>query len=201
MSHFTNTKISSAVGLQKPFIRLTASLIDGHAIIAGNHLFDRSANTIAIYSFDDRRTNKLKVASIVEFKEWPKHILLAAIKKSGLFAQPEARAPLPVCVDRWHDATAIHRIGDITIWGRTLLGDHVDYCAELDGFTFHAATLRAAVSGLDSQVKQQQKNVTPLIIDMLFSKPSFLDMGIMAFRKAYKDKKIEQNQPNFKFNY
>jgi len=119
-----------------------------------------------------------------EGKEWPDNVLLDAIKRSNLFTQPEAKAPLSVCLGRWYDAKDLITVGDINLWQRTLLGDHVDYCAELDGSVCHAATLRAAVAGLDNQRKGWSQSIKTMINEN-HAKPSLIDVSVSAFKSAY----------------
>jgi hypothetical protein len=185
----------------------------GYAVVAGGYLFIQSENVewdnhryskswhrahggvkvvsdrkITIYDYNGRKKQKLNPVAVVDFDAWRGNILLTAIKKSGLFQEPESKAPLSVRLDRFYDAKIIKTIGHVKIYERTLLGDHVDYVAVLNGVTFHAdhgSTPKDAVKGLHIKIKAAAKKRNEPISYKLCKELGFCDAGIKQFCSAF----------------
>jgi len=144
-----------------------------------------SDRKISIYNYNGRAKEKLQVAAVIEFAGWRGNVLLHAIKESGLFAAPESKAPLSVRLDKFYDAKLIRTIGHINIFERTLLESHVDFCAVLNGVTFHADTIRAAVGGVHTKIKAASKKRNSPINLKLCKELGFCDTGIKEFCNVF----------------
>jgi hypothetical protein len=190
----------------------TQQLIDGveFKVIIGGHLFVRSESEtvdwhyyskawhrahgpkrtisdrkVTIYRYNGRTKEKLQVAATVEFDGWRGNVLLQAIKNSGLFSSPKSKAPLSVRLDKFYDAKLTRTIGHIKIFERTLLETHVDYCAVLNGVTFHAESIRAAVRGVHTKIKAAAKKRNSPINLKLCKDIGFCDPGIREFCNVF----------------
>jgi hypothetical protein len=144
-----------------------------------------SGRKVTIYRYNGRAKEKLQVAAVVEFDAWRGNVLLQAIKQSGLFSAPESKAPLAVRLDKFYDAKIIRTIGHINIFERTLLGTQVDFCAVLNGVTFHANSIRAAVRGVHVKIKSAAKKRNSPINLKLCKDLGFCDTGIKQFCNVF----------------
>jgi hypothetical protein len=187
-----------------------SSFDNGYAVILGDHLFvqsevvewnmhryskawhrahggakEVSCRKITIYSYHPRKKQKLHVAAVVRFDAWRGNILLTAIKNSGLFVAPESTAPMSVRLDKFYSAEIIRTIGHIKIYERKLLGGHIDYCAVLNGVTFHADSIRAAVRGVHVKIKAAAKRQNSPINLKLCKELGFCDAGIKQFCNVF----------------
>lgn len=140
-----------------------------------------SNRTITIYKKDGRARGGRKQLAVVPFDAWRGNVLLAAIKQSGLFTVTASKAPLSVRLDKFYDAKCVRTIGNIKIWHRTLLGEHVDYCAVVNGVTFHAYKKKTAVKGLCEKIKKAAQLKNEPISYKLCKELGFCDPGIRAF--------------------
>jgi hypothetical protein len=184
------------------------TLIDN--VIVGGHLFVRSEiedvdwnyyskawhrahgpkrtisdREVTIYKYNGRAKEKLQVAATIEFDAWRGNVLLHAIKSCGLFTSPTSKAPLSVRLDKFYDAKLTRTIGNIKIYQRTLLENHVDYCAVLNGVTFHAYSIRAAVRGVHIKIKSAAKKRNSPINLKLCKELGFCDAGIKEFCNVF----------------
>lgn len=144
-----------------------------------------SDRKITISKPDARVKGGIKILAVVEFGAWRGDVLLQAIKQSGVFAEPKSTAPLSVRLDKFYDAKPVRVIGKITIWERTLLGEHVDYCAALNKVTFHAGTTRDCIKGIHAKIKAAAKKINSPITYQLCKDLGFCDAGIKAFCNAF----------------
>lgn len=144
-----------------------------------------SDRRVVIEKIDGRAKGGKKQLVVVPFDAWRGNVLLTAIKESGLFAAPESKAPLSVRLDKFYDAKIVRTIGHIKIYERTLLGEQVDYCAVLNGVTFHAETVRTSVSGLHNKIKSAAKKRNEPISFKLCRELGFCKEGIKAFCDAF----------------
>ena len=143
---------------------------------------DRRVN---IYKIDRRAKDGKKLLATVEFDAWRGNILLAAIKNSGLFTEPNCKNPLSIRLDKWYDAKLVRVIGNIKIYERTLIGGFVDYCAVLNKITFHAKTMRESISGLNKKIKAATKKLNEPISYALCKKLGFCENGIRDFCETF----------------
>ncbi len=144
-----------------------------------------SDRKITIYKYKSRAKEKLQVAAVVDFDGWYGNVLLSAIKQSRLFSVPTSKISLSVRLDKIYDAKLIRTVGHIQIFERTLLGNHVDYCAVLNGVTFHADTVRAAVHGVHTKIKSAAKKRNSPINLKLCKELGFCDSGIKQFCNVF----------------
>lgn len=144
-----------------------------------------SDRKITIYKYNGRAKQKLQEADVVKFSGWRGNLLLQTIKQSSLFVAPESKIPLSVRLDKFYDASLVRSIGHIKIYARTLLDLHVDYCAALNGITFHANTIRAAVRGVHVKIKAAAKKRNSLINLKLCKELGFCDAGIKQFCNVF----------------
>ena len=144
-----------------------------------------SDRKITIYKYNGRAKQKLQEADVVEFDGWRGNLLLQTIKQSSLFVAPQSKMPLSVRLDKFYDASLVRSIGHIKIYDRTLLELHVDYCAVLNGITFHANTIRAAVRGVHVKIKAAAKKRNSPINLKLCKELGFCDAGIKQFCNVF----------------
>lgn len=144
-----------------------------------------SDRKVTIYGYNGRCKNPLQVVTTIEFDGWRGNVLLQTIKQSGLFSAPESKAPLSVRLDKFYDAKLVRTIGHIKIYQRTLLCTHVDYCAVLNGVTFHAKSIRSAVRGVHVKIKAATKKRNSPINLKLCKDLGFCDTGIKEFCNVF----------------
>jgi hypothetical protein len=113
------------------------------------------------------------------------NVLLTAIKASGLFTAPESKTPLSVRLDKFYDASLVRTIGHIRIFERTLFESHVDFCAVLNGVTFHADSVRGAVRGVHTKIKAAAVKRNSPINLKLCKELGFCDTGIKQFCNVF----------------
>ena len=140
---------------------------------------------VTIYSYNGRCKNPMKIASVINFDGWNGNVLLRAIKESWLFTEPNTKTPLSVRLDKFYDAKLTRTIGNIKIYERTLLESHIDYCAVLNGITFHAKTEREAVRGVHAKIKVAFKKRNSPINLKLCKELGFCDAGIKEFCNVF----------------
>lgn len=140
-----------------------------------------SNRRIVITKQDGRAKGGFKQVSVVLFDAWRGNILVQAIDQSGVFKFPETKVPLSVRLNKWYDAKITRTVGHVRIYERTLLGEFVDYCAVLNGVTFHAPTIREAVKGLNRKIKAAAKRRNQPITYKLCKELGFCDAGIKEF--------------------
>lgn len=87
-----------------------------------------------------------------EVSAWRGNYLLNAIVAAGLIERSWS-APLGIRLHAAFDARQVRSLLGWTIWERTLVGEHVDYCAVRRGQTYHAATVKAAIAGLRTKIQ------------------------------------------------
>jgi hypothetical protein len=144
-----------------------------------------SDRQVVIERIDGRAKGGLKLLATVQFDGWRGNVLLQAIKNSGIFTAPASKAPLSVRLDKFYDATAIRQIGHVKIWRRTLLGETVDFCAVLNGVTFHAKNQREAVRGVHYKIKAVAQKRNEPISYKLCKDLGFCDTGIKQFCEVF----------------
>lgn len=144
-----------------------------------------SNRQITIEKLDGRAKNGKKQLAVVPFESWRGNVLLAAIKQSGLFIAPTSKAPMSIRLDKFYGAEAVRAIGHIQIYARTLLGETVDFCAVLNGVTFHAETERLAVHGVHQKIKAATKKRDEPISYKLCKELGFCDEGIKQFCEVF----------------
>jgi hypothetical protein len=140
-----------------------------------------SDRRITIEKIDGRSKGGKKQMAVVLLESWRGNVLLTSIKESGLFTAPASKAPLSVRLDKFYGAELVRAIGHIKIWERTLLGEAVDYCAVLNGVTFHADTERLAVHGVHQKIKAATKKRNEPISYKLCKELGFCEAGIKQF--------------------
>lgn len=140
-----------------------------------------SNRRVTIEKIDGRAKGGKKLLATVAFDAWRGNVLLAVIKESGLFTVPTSKAPMSVRLDKFYDAEPVRQIGHIKLWNRTLLGEHVDYVAVLNGVTYHDSTIRRAVKGLHAKIKAVAKKRDEPISWKLCKELGFCDTGIKEF--------------------
>lgn len=201
-----NTKILAA----SPSAVISASFDKSSKIVIGGHLFVQSEtkNTdwnyyskawhrkygpkrtitdrkVTIYRYNGRAKEKLQSAAVVEFDGRRGNVLIQAIKQSGLFVAHESKTPLSVRLDKFYDAKLIRTIGHVSIFERTLLENHVDFCAVLNDVTYHAESIRAAVRGVHTKIKAAAKRKNSPISLKLCKELGFCDAGIKEFCNVF----------------
>lgn len=144
-----------------------------------------SDRKITIYKYNGRAGGKLQEVEAVEFDGWRGNLLLQTIKRSNLFVAPQSKMPLSIRLDKFYDASLVRSIGHIKIYARTLLEQHVDFCAVLNGITFHANTIRAAVRGVHVKIKALVKKRNSPINLWLCRELGFCDAGIKQFCNVF----------------
>jgi hypothetical protein len=144
-----------------------------------------SNRRIIIEKIDGRSKSGKKQMAVVTFDSWHGNVLLTAIKNSGLFPAPQTKAPLSVRLDKYYDAQIIRTAGKITVYNRTLLGEHVDYVVTLNSVTFHGASVREAIKGLHNKIKSAAKKINEPISYKLCKELGFCDSGIKSFCDAF----------------
>lgn len=144
-----------------------------------------SGRRIVIEKIDRRAKSGKKQMAVVPFDSWRGNVLLSAIKQSGLFQVPQSKAPLSVRLDKFYGAEEVRTIGHIKIYERTLLGEFVDFCAVLNGVTFHAETERLAVRGVHQKIKAATKKRNEPISYKLCKELGFCDAGIKQFCEVF----------------
>lgn len=140
-----------------------------------------SDRRVVITKQDRRAKGGFKQLAVVPFETWRGNILVHAIEQSGLFQLPQTKASLSVRLNKWYGAKLVRTIGHIKIYERTLLYAHVDYCAVLNGVTFHAETIRESIKGLHGKIKAAAKLKNQPISYKLCKELGFCDAGIKQF--------------------
>lgn len=117
---------------------------------------------------------------------WRGNYALNAVIAMGLVEAVKVPVKLrPVQLHEAYAVREIRKIAGVTIYERTLAGEHYDYCALWHGLTYHAATMRACVTGLRTKFAEveRKKNAT---IDFNFCRSlGFCDAGIKQFARDF----------------
>lgn len=115
-----------------------------------------------IWEVLDRRVELLRVGRLLELEvvapisinafrgHW---LIRAIIELLGLEPVPVPRGLRAIQGNPHFEVDYVRSLGPVRIYVRRLAGEPVDYCAVVDGETFHAASPREAVKGLHHKVK------------------------------------------------
>ena len=101
------------------------------------------------------RVGALEVVRKVWIDGFRGHWLIRAIAE--LYDLPKVRVPRAlkaVQMGDFFEVEQVRSLGGVRIYRRTLAGETVDYCAVMEGTTYHAAGARAALVGLRHKCKQ-----------------------------------------------
>lgn len=115
---------------------------------------------------------------------WRGNYLLNALLQAGII--PENKAPLRIALHRAYNVRTI-RLGRIVkLYERTLGGEHVDYCAVVGEYTFHAASIREAIAGVREKIKLASLKAKGKLIDLELGRAlGFCESGMKSFATTF----------------
>lgn len=118
----------------------------------------------------------------IKIDGWRGQWALKALVESGVVAPVKVAAKLkPVQLNAAFDVRLVRTVMGISIYERTLLGEHHDYCAVAGSVTFHAGSIRAALKGLHKKTTEVQiRKNSPINWDFC-KQLGFCDTGIREF--------------------
>jgi hypothetical protein len=122
----------------------------------------------------------------VEVKSWRGNWLFEALLKAGVARAHKVPVKLrPVQLHPVFDARPVRVLGDISLYERTIAGEHHDYCVLWHGLTYHAGTPRAAVTGLRAKLAEAERRKNAPIDFALCLSLGFCKEGIKQFCRDF----------------
>jgi len=118
----------------------------------------------------------------VEVSSWRGNYLLNACIEAGIVEYHKGLDAI-----RLHPAFDVKlvRKGALSLYERTIGGQHYDFCAVWHGLTYHAATKKAAVAGLRAKLHTARVSKNSPISWELGKKLGFCDEGMRAFAREF----------------
>jgi hypothetical protein len=111
---------------------------------------------------------------------WRGNYLLDTLIAAGVIASNKSR--MDVRLHAAYDIREVRRGKHVTIFERTLAGEHIDFCAKRGSLTFHAASDRDAVKGLHAKAKAAALRACGRAIDWNLGRSlGFCETGMRQF--------------------